>query len=53
MHCNRQQAKPSSSPQISGKSIKERLQTLDELRQEGLLTEKEYQHKRQEILKKL
>ena len=52
---------PSDSPQIttshtlgeSSESIKQRLTKLEKLREEGLLTEKEYQHKRQEILKEL
>jgi len=48
-----QYEKPARPRLNSGESIKQRLQILDELRQEGLLTEKEYQHKRQEILKKL
>jgi len=33
--------------------IKQRLKSLEELRKEGLLTEQEYQHKRQEILENL
>ena len=44
----------SSNPsQNTGESIKKRLQRLDELRNEQFLSEKEYQHKRQEILKEL
>jgi len=37
----------------TSESIRQRLKNIEELRNEGLLTEKEYQHKRQEILEKL
>ena len=47
---NDQKTNASNPTFNSRKSIKQRLQTLEELQQEGLLTEKEYQHKRQEIL---
>ncbi len=50
---NDQQPQPSSQSLNPTESIKERLQRLEELRQEGLLSEKEYQQKRQEILEKL
>jgi len=43
-----------STPQgESHEPIKQRLKNLEELRKEGLLTEQEYQHKRQEILEGL
>jgi hypothetical protein len=48
-----QHANPSNPPLNSGKSIKQRLKNLEELQREGLLTEKEYHHKRQEILEEL
>ena len=48
-----QQLQQSTSQHKSWKSIKQRLQRLEVLRQEGLLSEKEYQLKRQEILGKL
>jgi len=47
------QGTPSAPPLSPEQSIKQRLQVLEELRQEGLLTEKEYQHKRQKILEGL
>ena len=48
-----QQRQPSSQTLNSTKSIKERLQRLEELRQDDLLSEEEYQQKRQEVLKEL
>ena len=48
-----QQAESSTQPLNSGKSIKQRLKKLEELREEGLLSGKEYQDKRQEILNEL
>jgi hypothetical protein len=50
---DRPQVKTSDTLEKSSESIKQRLKNLDELRKERLLTEKEYQHKRQEILEKL
>ncbi len=47
------QTQTSSSSGSSDSSIKARLQRLEELRQENLLSEKEYQQKRKEILEKL
>ncbi|MEX0830458.1 MAG: SHOCT domain-containing protein [Nitrospirales bacterium] len=52
---------PSHSPEVSAshtsggsrESIKQRLKNLEDLRKEGLLTEKEYQQKRQEIFEEL
>jgi len=44
---------PSNSTEPTRKSSSQRLKNLEELRKEGLLTEKEYQHKRQEILNQL
>lgn len=43
----------SHTPGESSESIKQRLKNLEDLRKEGMLTEKEYRHKRQEILKEL
>jgi len=48
-----QHEKPVRPRLNSGESIKQRLQTLHELRQEGFISEEEYQNKRQEILEKL
>ena len=48
-----QQAESSTQPLKSSKSIKQRLKRLEKLRQEGLLSDKEYQDKRQEILEEL
>jgi hypothetical protein len=50
---NHQQLPPSPPTLNSNASIKQRLKTLEELRREGLLTEKEYQFKRREILEEL
>ena len=47
---NHQLMKPSTSTIQSNTTTKQRLSTLEELRQEGLLTEEEYQFKRREIL---
>ncbi len=50
---NHQQIQPFSPRYNSRDSITQRLKRLEKLRQEGLLTEKEYTHKRQEILNEL
>jgi len=50
---NHQQMQPSTPTLNSSASIKQRLHTLKELRQEGLLTEKEYQFKEREISEEL
>ena len=47
------QARTSGSSQSPDRSTKARLQRLKELRQDDLLSEEEYQQKRQEILEKL
>jgi len=47
------QANPSSPSFKTGEPAKQRFKILEELHQEELLTNKEYQHKRQEILKGL
>ncbi len=49
----KQQAESSTQPLNSGKSIKQRLKRLEKLRQEGLLSDKEYQDKRKGILNEL
>ncbi len=48
-----QQTESSTQPHTSGNSIKQRIKRLEELRQEGLLSDNEYQNKRQEILDEL
>lgn len=48
-----QQAESLFLPRSSGKTIKQRLKRLEELREEDLLSGKEYQDKRQEILAEL
>ncbi len=48
-----QQAEPFAESLNSSKSIKQRLKRLEKLRQEELLSDKEYQDKRQKILEEL
>ena len=50
---NYQQMQPSSQKYNSKGSISQRLKKLEKLRQEGLVTEEEYTHKRKEILNQL
>lgn len=48
-----QDSTPSPAPQVLETNAKQRLEQLESLKEAGLITEKEYQDKRQEILRNL